>query len=313
MTDDPALVEAPTVVVDGVSKWFGQKVAVSNVTCSFGAGVTGLLGPNGAGKTTMLRMLTGLIDPSEGTVEVLGVRPRTEPSVYAEMGLVPEENALYPDLSAQQYVRYAAVLGGVTDADAAARRALQVVRLSDVAHRRLAAYSKGMRQRAKVAAALVGDPRILVLDEPLNGTDPVQRAHLIDIFRQMGDDGRTVIVSSHVLEEVERMSDRVLAIVDGKLAAAGTVPAIRRAMADIPYRVRVETDRPRELAAALVSDARVHGVSIDDHVLHVETEDLAGLGRRLPAVARDVEARIVSFRPEDASLVSVFRYLVHRR
>jgi ABC-2 type transport system ATP-binding protein len=313
VTSNPALVESATVEIEDVSKWFGQKVAVSNVTCSFGPGVTGLLGPNGAGKTTTLRMLTGLIRPSRGAIRILGVWPRTSPSVYGSVGLVPEEAAVYPSMTARSYVRYAATLSGVASIDEATERAIATVALEDSADRKLGGFSKGMRQRAKVAAALVADPQILLLDEPLNGTDPVQRLHLINLFRRLGDEGRTVIVSSHVLDEVERMSDRVIAIVDGRLAAAGDVAAIRRAMSDIPYRVRVETERPRILAAVLLEEALVHGVTVDDDTLHVETDDLAALGRRVPVLARDVDARILVFRPEDASLESVFRYLVGKR
>ena len=312
MTANPALVDPATVELDDVSKWFGQKVAISNLTCSFGPGVTGLLGPNGAGKTTMLRMLTGLIRPSQGSVRVLGVWPRTSPSVYASVGLVPEEAAVYPGLTAREYVRYAAVLARVPDVDTATNRAIETVELGPPADRKLAGYSKGMRQRAKVAAALVSDPQILLLDEPLNGTDPVQRLHLIRLFQRLGSEGRTVIVSSHILDEVDRMSDRVLAIVDGRLAAAGDVAAIRRAMSDIPYRVRIETDANRVLAARLLEEALVHGVSVDEGAIIVETGDLPALGRRVPAVAREVDARITSFQPEDASLESVFRYLVRR-
>jgi len=313
VTSNPALVESPTIEVLDVSKWFGQKVAVSNVTCSFGPGVTGLLGPNGAGKTTTLRMLTGLIRPSQGDIRVLGVWPRTKPSVYADVGLVPEDAAVYPAMTAREYVRYAATLSGVSDARAATDRAIDTVDLDDAADRKLAGFSKGMRQRAKVAAALVNDPQILLLDEPLNGTDPVQRLHLIKLFRRLGDEGRTVVVSSHILDEIERMSNRVIAIVDGRLAAAGDVGAIRSAMSDIPYRVRIETDRSRVLAARLLEEALVHGVSVDDGILRVETDDLAALGGRVPAVAQEVDARITTFEPEDASLESVFRYLVRKR
>jgi ABC-2 type transport system ATP-binding protein len=272
-----------------------------------------VLGPNGAGKTTTLRMMTGLIRPSEGEITVLGEWPRSKPSVYADIGLVPEESAVYAHMTGRQYVEYAAVLSGVDDPAAAADRAIELVSLEDAADRKLDGYSKGMRQRAKVAAALVNDPMILVLDEPLNGTDPVQRSRLIELFHQLGDEGRTIIVSSHILEEVERMTSRVLAIVDGRLAAAGDIGAIRRAMSDIPYRVRVETTRPRELAARLLEDAVVHGVSIEAGGLLVETEDLTALGRHLAIAAQRADAVPTVFLPEDASLESVFRYLVGRR
>ena len=170
-----------------------------------------------------------------------------------------------------------------------------------------------MRQRAKVAAALVHNPEILVLDEPLNGTDPVQRAHLIKLLQKLSGDGCTVIVSSHVLQEVERMTDRVIAVVDGKLAAAGDISAIRRAMSDIPYRVVVECDRPRQLGAALLANDGVFSVSVDNQRIHVETSDLAGLGGTIAGLARDLDTRLSRFAPEDESLESVFRYLVARR
>ena len=311
MTVSPAFAPDPTIVVDGVSKWFGQKVAVSDLSCSFGPGLTGLLGPNGAGKTTLLRMLCGLLTPSDGTVSVLGQDPRRTPSVYRELALVPEEDAVYGYQTARQFARYAAVLSGHGPADA--DEAIDAVALGDAADRPISGFSKGMRQRAKVAAALVGRPRVLVLDEPLNGTDPVQRLRLIELFRELADAGHTVVVSSHVLAEVERMAARVLAIVDGKLAAAGDVTAIRRAMIDIPYRVRITLDRPRELATRLMADEAVLGVEVEEGTLHVETSDLAGLGAAVPRLASDAGIRLTGFEPEDESLESVFRYLVRRR
>lgn len=311
--DNPAIVDDATVVVTSVSKWFGQKVAVSDVTCSFGPGVTGLLGPNGAGKTTILRMITGLATPSEGTITVLDRTPRTHPEIYAHLALVPEEAAVYPHLTARELIRYAAVLSGVDDADAATTRAIAEVGLEDAADRKVGGFSKGMRQRAKVGAALVSEPTVLVLDEPLNGTDPVQRSKLIDLFRNLGESGCTVIVSSHVLREVERMTDRVIAMVDGKLAAAGDIVAIRSAMADIPYRVLVETDDPRRLAAALITSDHIDGVTFDTEGLHIETHDLRLLGVRVPALARDLDIGLFGFQPQDDSLESVFRYLVRGR
>jgi len=311
VTTTPATVPDATVEIDAVSKWFGQKVAVSNLTCSFGPGITGLLGPNGAGKTTLLRILSGLLAPSDGTVRVLGENPRRSASVYRELALVPEDDAVYGFLTGRRYIEYATRLSGVPISRVA--EAIETVDLADAADRPINGYSKGMRQRAKVAAALAVDPSILVLDEPLNGTDPVQRARLITTFRDLADRGHTVIVSSHVLAEVERMADRVLAIVDGKLAAAGDVTAIRGAMSDIPYRVRIDTDMERALGAALVGMEGVAGVTIESGSLLVETTDLPELGTVLPGIARGLDARITQFEPEDESLESVFRYLVKRR
>jgi ABC-2 type transport system ATP-binding protein len=307
----PSWVAEATIEVREVSKWFGQKVAVSDLTCSFGPGVTGLLGPNGAGKTTLLRMVVGLLSPSDGTVAVLGRDPRRSPEVYRSVAMVPEEDAVYGFQTARQFVAYAAVLAGAPAGSV--EQAIAAVELGDAADRPISGFSKGMRQRAKVAAALVHDAPVLVLDEPLNGTDPVQRAHLIAAFRRLGAEGRTVVVSSHVLAEVERMADRVLAIVDGKLAAAGDVAAIRRAMTDIPYRVRLEADDPRRLAAALLESATVESATVRGRILTVETTDLTGLGRTLAPLARSLEVRFSLFEPEDLSLESVFRYLVRGR
>ena len=310
---DPALVRDPTVSVSEASKWFGQKVAVSAVTCSFGPGLTGLLGPNGAGKTTLLRMITGLIRPSDGEVTVLGGSPRKDHGLYGDIGVVPEEDAVYGSMSGTAYVEYAARLSGVQSPEQAARRALGQVGLTDDSHRSISGYSKGMRQRAKVAAGLVHDPSVVVLDEPLNGTDPVQRAHLISLFQSLATEGRTVIVSSHVLQEVERMTERVIAMVDGKLAAAGDIGAIRRSMTDIPYRVVIDADQPRALAEAIMASEGVDGVRIDQSRLHVESTDLSLLGEIVPRISRDLGIRVTAFRPEDESLESVFRYLVRRR
>ena len=310
---DPALVPNPTVEVTAVSKWFGQKVAVSEITCSFGPGVTGLLGPNGAGKTTLLRMLTGLLNTSSGSIRVLGEAPRTAVDVYRQIGLVPEEDAVYPHFTGRQFISLAGQLSGIPNPEAATASVLETVELTADADRPIAGYSKGMRQRAKVAAALVHDPDLLILDEPLNGTDPIQRAHLIALFRKLADQGKTVIVSSHVLQEVERMTDRVIAIVDGKLAAAGNVAAIRSAMTDIPYRVEILADDPRTLATGLLAIEAVNGVTLDHRRIDVETTDLHALGSAVPTVARHLDIRVTGFKPADESLESVFRYLVRKR
>ncbi|MBA3362008.1 MAG: ABC transporter ATP-binding protein [Acidimicrobiia bacterium] len=210
-----------TVEARGLSKWFGQKVAVSEVNVAFEPGIIGLLGPNGAGKTTLLRLFTGLQRPSQGTVQILGVDPRSDHRIFSRVAMVPEDEAVYANLTARQFVELNASLARVKDRAKAVDAALAEVDLVDVSHRKLEGYSKGMRQRAKVAAALVGNPDVLFLDEPLNGANPVQRAHLIDLFRKLGDQGHTLIVSSHVLAEVERMADRVIAMVDGPAGGGG--------------------------------------------------------------------------------------------
>jgi ABC-2 type transport system ATP-binding protein len=299
-----------TVRANGVSKWFGQKVALSDVTVTFEPGVTGLLGPNGAGKTTLLRVLTGLQVPSQGSVEVLGSNPRSDRSVYSRVAMVPEDESVYPDLTARRFVELEAALKGRPDPAGAARDALDLVELSEAADRRMGGFSKGMRQRAKVASALVSEPEVLVLDEPLNGADPVQRAQLIELFIRLGDEGRIVIVSSHVLAEVERMTQRVVAMVDGRLAATGDLASLRAAMTDKPRQVHVRTTAPRDLGAALLRLAGVHGISVAADSVEVSTTDPAELADGLPAIARERGFRISEIAPVDESMESVFRYLV---
>ena len=312
MTIDPAFAATPTIEVEGASKWFGQKVAVSNLSCSFGPGVTGLLGPNGAGKTTLLRMITGLASVSDGSVRVLGSNPRSDHRIYHHLSLVPDEDSVYKEMTGRQFIEYATKLAAAPSA-MTVDDALEQVAMEDAADRDIAGYSKGMRQRVKVAAALVTDPQILILDEPLNGTDPLQRAHLIELFQRLGDQGKTVIVSSHVLEEVERVSTRVIAIVDGRLAAAGTVDAIRAAMRDIPFSVRIGTDSPRELGAVLIASGNVRSVEIQETSLLILTDDVSRLGRDVPRMSSALGSRLTGFQPQDDSLESVFRYLVDSR
>ena len=302
-----------TVVATDLSKWFGQKVAVSDVRCSFGPGVTGLLGPNGAGKTTLLRVLAGLLSPSAGKATILGRTPKKQHGVYRHVGFVPEDEAVYNHMSARRFVEWSAALSKVRDARVAAQRALETVQLTEDADRSLAGFSKGMRQRAKVAAALVHDPQVLVLDEPLNGTDPVQRARLIELFVQLGREGRTIIVSSHVLAEVERMAGRVVAMVDGRIAAAGSVAALRDAMSDTPRLIRINTDRPRALARRLLVGDWVEAVRVDPAGVEIRTSDAGALGRDIAVAALKTDSLVTAVSPEDDSLESVFRYLVEQR
>jgi ABC-2 type transport system ATP-binding protein len=306
--DDPAFAPHATVTVDDVSVWFGQKVALSELSCSFGPGVTGLLGPNGAGKTTLMRAICGLVPTNQGSVDLLGHDPRRSRRIQARIALVPEDDAVPESLTARQLTRYQATLTGIRDR-AAVDRALELVDLAAVADRPLGGFSKGMRQRAKIAAALVTSPDVLVLDEPLNGADPVQRLALIDLFRRLGDDGRTVIVSSHVLHEVERLADRVVVLLHGRLAAAGGHRAIRDAMADRPRRVLVRSDDDRRLASALVGLDPVTAVSLDDAGVTVATSSAGTLAVALPGLAVRERIRLREVRALDESLESVFREL----
>ena len=300
----------PTLEVEQVSKWFGDVVAVSEVSFEVNPGVTALLGPNGAGKSTLLRLLCGLTSPSRGTVRVLGLDPRTEISLARRIGLVPQQEALFDPLRGGEFVRLAATLHGLADVDGAARRALAIVELDPDDPRPLRTYSKGMRQRVKVATALVHDPEVVILDEPLTGLDPRQRLHLVDLFRRLGAEGRCVLVSSHVLDEVERFGSRVLVIVQGRLAAEGDFRAIRDLMDDRPRRLRIRADDPRRLAAGLLDAGVVVGVQLVEGDLFAETADVGELGRAVMAVARDRKVRLEELVPLDDDLDSVFRYLV---
>jgi ABC-2 type transport system ATP-binding protein len=311
IVNDPAFADDATVEVADVSVWFGPKVALSELSCSFGPGVTGLLGPNGAGKTTLMRAMTGLVGVNQGTVRIEGRDPRRDRQVHGRMALVPEDEAVPGGLTARQLVRYTADLFRVTDPEAP-DRALHSVGMLDTADRRVDGFSKGMRQRTKIAAALVTDPQVLVLDEPLNGADPVQRLHLIDLFKQLGADGRTVIVSSHVLNEVERMAERVIVLMHGRLAAAGGRHAIRDAMDDRPRHVLVRSDDGRRLAAALIALQSVAGVSLDPSRdgLVIQTVQARELAIALPRLARDAAIRLLEVRALDDSLESLFREIV---
>jgi ABC-2 type transport system ATP-binding protein len=299
------------IVVDRASKWFGDVVAVSEVSFEISTGVTALLGPNGAGKSTVLRMLAGLTPPSEGTVRVLGADPHRNVGLVRSLGLVPQQEALFEPLSALEFVRLAAVLHGLPHPDKASRFALRLVHIDPDERRSLATYSKGMRQRVKLAQALVHDPQIVILDEPLTGLDPRQRRHSIELFVRLGADGRSVIVSSHVLDEVERFGSRVLVMTQGRLAAEGDFHAIRELMEDRPHRVRIRCDRPRKLAATLLaSEVAIAVELVGDDTVIVETHDIARFGRSVVRIAVVVDTHLFEVLPLDDDLESVFRYLV---
>ena len=303
-----------TIEVNDVSKWFGSVVALSEVTCSIGPGITALLGPNGAGKSTLLRVLCGLTAPSRGEVRILGQVPRKDIDLNRRVGLVPQQEALLDPLGAVDFVSLAAELHGVGSPGAAAVAALDLVDLDPADRRPVRTYSKGMRQRVKVAQALVHDPQVVLLDEPLEGLDPRQRLRMVTLFRGLADEGRTVLISSHVLDEVEKFGSRVLVIAQGRLAAEGDFHAIRDLMDDRPHRLRIGTDAPRSLAAGLLSSGAVTGAWVQGEAsLVVDTVDVASFRRSVATVARDGGLRLTEVVPLDDDLDSVFRYLVGRR
>jgi ABC-2 type transport system ATP-binding protein len=319
-TDAPAQAPAqapapgivPAIELAHAARWYGNVVAVNDVSFSLGAGVTGLLGPNGAGKTTVLHMLAGFLAPSAGRVQILGRSPHRDPSVYRQIGLVPEREAVYPFLTGLDYVKFNARLQGLPDVEGASRKAIALVGLEDAMGRAIGGYSKGMRQRVKVASALVHDPQVLLLDEPFNGMDPRQRIAMMDLLSGLGESGRTILFSSHILEEVERVGTEILVLVAGRLAASGDFRAIRTLMTDRPHNITIKSSDDRRLATALMGDTAVFAVELSPNGLCVQTSQLGAFRRLLAGASRTAGVRLFEVVPADESLESVFDYLVRR-
>jgi ABC-2 type transport system ATP-binding protein len=308
----PAVPPDGVLAVDHVARWFGNVVAVNDISFGLGPGLTGLLGPNGAGKSTLLHLLAGLLEPSAGSVWIDGQRAWGNPATYRRLGLVPEREAVHDYLTGREFVRLNARLQGLPDIEAAVGRAIALVDLPDAADRAIGTYSKGMRQRIKLAGALVHDPPILLLDEPFNGMDPRQRLHMMDLLRAMAAAGRTILFSSHILEEVERLADSVLVIYAGRLAAWGDFRSIRRLMTDRPHTFTVRSSDDRRLAAVLLADPAVFGAELADGLLSVRTSDFGAFTQAVPRIARSESITLFELQPTDDSLESVFSYLVRR-
>ncbi|MCA6095355.1 ABC transporter ATP-binding protein [Streptomyces sp. SCA3-4] len=299
-----------TIRIDNVSRWFGNVVAVNDVSMTVAPGVTGLLGPNGAGKSTLINMMGGFLAPSAGTVTLDGQTIWRNEQIYRHIGIVPEREAMYDFLTGREFVRANAELHGLGDREA--QRALATVEMEYAQDRRIDTYSKGMRQRVKMASALVHEPSVLLLDEPFNGMDPRQRMQLMDLLRAMGADGRTVLFSSHILEEVEQLAAHIEVVVAGRHAASGDFRKIRRLMTDRPHRYAVRSSDDRALAAALIADPSTSGIEVDvrEGVLRIQAVDFGRFTELLPCVARAHGIRLLTVSPSDESLESVFSYLV---
>ena len=299
-----------TIELNGVSRWYGNVVAVNDVTLTVGPGLTGLLGPNGAGKTTVLHLMAGLMAPSQGEVLIGEESAWRNPGMYRKLGLVTERESVPGFLTAWEFVLASAKLHKLPNPEESARAALAIVEMEDAQERRISTYSKGMRQRTRVAAALVHDPTVLLLDEPFNGMDPRQRLHMMQLLNRMADEGRTILFSSHILEEVEQLSGTVQVIVSGRLAASGDYRHIRRLMTNRPHVFTISSSDDRTLATALMGQDSVTGVSLEDVGLQVHAGDYGTFTRALAKLARAQNIRLTSILPSDESLEKVFSYLV---
>ncbi|WP_327679257.1 ABC transporter ATP-binding protein [Kitasatospora sp. NBC_00458] len=301
-----------TITIDKVSRWFGNVVAVNDVSMAIGPGITGLLGPNGAGKSTLIHMMSGFLAPSTGAVTLDGTPIWRNQQVYRQIGLVPERESMYDYLTGWEFVLANAELHGLPHPGAAARKALALVEMEYAQERKTGTYSKGMKQRVKMASALVHDPAVLLLDEPFNGMDPRQRLQLMELLRRFGADGRTVLFSSHILEEVEQLARHIEVVVAGRHAASGDFRKIRRLMTDRPHRYLVRSSDDRRLAAALIADPSTAGIELDwqEKALRIQAVNFQGFTTLLPKVAQQAGIRLYTVAPADESLESVFSYLV---
>jgi len=313
----------PIIEFDSVSKWYGNVIGLNKLTLRLPAGVTGLLGPNGAGKSTLLQLATGQLRPSQGTVRVLGQPVWNNPALSRCFGLCPEQDAFYEWMTGMDFVRTCARLSGMgrRASQAAAQTALALVGMTPNMNRAIRGYSKGMRQRTKLAQALVHQPRVLFLDEPLSGTDPIARRDLIDVIRGMGAAGRSVLVSSHVLHEVQALTPNIVLLHRGRLVAEGNVREIRDLIDNHPHRIVLVCDRCRELAARLATCVDVDGIQFLDAELGdrlggsgllVQTRQPDVFYARLPALALEDGLAIREVYSEDDNLEAVFKYLVNK-
>jgi ABC-2 type transport system ATP-binding protein len=302
------------IVADQVGRWYGQVVGLSELSLTIENGVTGLVGPNGAGKSTFLKLVAGEIQPSRGSIRVLGHQPFANVAYFKRVGFCPQQEALYDDLTGLEIVVFLMRLHGYSASDAArlANAALDRVGIDDARHRRAGGYSKGMRQRVKIAQAIAHGPELLIADEPLNGLDPVGRAEMGALFAQIGRNGVNVLMSSHVLHEVEELTPNIVLFHRGRLLAQGTVGEVRRLLSRHPRRVEIRAREARKLARALVALDDVSSVklALDGARVSIETHDLERFFAELTELAPRERAGITSLESHDSNLEAVFDYLV---
>jgi len=298
----------------GLSKWYGQVIGVNDITLEISSGITGLLGPNGAGKTTLLNLMVGLLKPSSGSMKVLGEPVWNNPDLNRRIGYCPEQDAFYYNMTGFQFVTTMAMLDGYSrkEAENRALETIEIVDLLENKDRKIGAYSKGMRQRIKVAQSLIHDPELLFLDEPLNGMDPIGRRSSIKLVRELGKNGKSVIVSSHILYEIEAMTNSILLINNGRILAEGNVHEIRELIDEHPHNVYIRCSKPRLLASILVNYEDVASVKLgeEDGTLVIETVKPDDLYSRLPEIILENDIKVEDLHSPDDNLQAVFRYLV---
>ncbi|CAN5571066.1 ABC transporter ATP-binding protein [soil metagenome] len=302
------------IEIERASRWYGQVIGLNDVSCSIGPGVTALLGMNGAGKSTLMRLVTGQIEPTTGEIKVFGERPFANPNVFQRLGYCPEIDDFYEHRSGRQFVELMGRLHGYTAAESRQRteKVLEQVGMADRADRQIKGYSKGMRQRIKLAQAMLHDPDVILLDEPLNGLDPVGRREYIDLLESYAAQGKAVIVSSHILFEVEQMTRSILLLHRGRLLASGDLRVIRELIDKHPHRVRIDTAQAREVARHLVELPYVLDIQFDPRGtgLELRTREPGLFFDQLPSLILDQGLKIDGYGSPDNNLESVFRYLV---
>jgi ABC-2 type transport system ATP-binding protein len=301
------------IATDHLSKWYGQVIGLNDVTLTVPAGITGLLGPNGAGKSTFMKLITGQLQPSKGTITVLGEPIWGNPALYFRIGFCPEQDAFYDRMTGLEWVAALMRLNGLSEeaATASARRALELVELTDAADKKIGAYSKGMRQRVKMAQALAHDPELLILDEPLSGMDPIARRKTIRMIKDWGRAGKSVIVSSHILHEIESMTSNILLINQGRILAEGNVHQIRDLIDEHPHTVYIKAEQTRELARAFLAFDDVLSLKFEQGAVVVQTGRPDAFYGRLTELAASGElGTIHEVTSPDDNLQAVFQYLV---
>ena len=305
--------QPPAVLIDQVSKFYGQVVGLNDVSLAIDGGVTGVLGPNGAGKSTLFKMMMGRLKPTQGSVRLFGVDPWTSTAPYRRVGYVSESEKLYEWMTSLDFLTTLARLHGMTREEAKERSAhvLDFVGLADVMHKELGKYSKGMRQRVKIAHALVHDPDLIILDEPLHGCDPIARTSIMSVIRDLGNQGKTVLVSSHILEEIERITEQIVILHNGRLLALGNLHAIRDLLDKHPHRILINCEDPRSLAGLFIEEDPIYGVRFPrDGQLEIQTNNLSEAHAILPSIVVKSKQDISSIENPDDNLESLLGYLI---